>query len=115
MGNAMIARLIAYVKAMLTPAAPAGADPEAGETIRPSAALPETSLVPETGKADSAVGGDALLPGIGQKVTSALTDAGYASRAALMRATDDELLAIKGIGRATLAKIRAALSPTAAE
>jgi DNA-directed RNA polymerase alpha subunit len=45
--------------------------------------------------------------GLSEGAAQALRDAGYASVASLRKAPDEELLAVPGIGAATLQQIRA--------
>lgn len=50
------------------------------------------------------------LAGLDDEIKAKLMAAGYETNAAVHEATDDELLAIEGIGSATLRKIRDALA-----
>ena len=50
------------------------------------------------------------IPGIGTRIARCLYDAGLRSREILENASDTQLSAIKGVGPATIAKIRTAMS-----
>ena len=50
------------------------------------------------------------IPGIGTRIARFLYDAGFRSPEMLERASDIELSAIKGVGSATIAKIRTMMS-----
>lgn len=49
------------------------------------------------------------IGGIGDEIAQALADKGFVTQADLRSASDEELLAVPGIGKAKLAVIRAAL------
>jgi predicted flap endonuclease-1-like 5' DNA nuclease len=53
--------------------------------------------------------GKEWLPGVGPEIAAALRNAGYGSVAAVAAATDEDLLAIAGIGGGRLRTIREAL------
>jgi len=50
------------------------------------------------------------LPGIGNEIADALRNAGFDSVEKIKQASDEQLLAISGIGKGRLETIRAALS-----
>ena len=50
------------------------------------------------------------IPGVGTRIARCLYDAGLRSRAILENASDTQLSAIKGVGPATIAKIRTVMS-----
>jgi predicted flap endonuclease-1-like 5' DNA nuclease len=54
--------------------------------------------------------GKEWLPGVGPEIAAALRNAGYKSVAAVAAATDEDLLAIAGIGGGRLRTIREALA-----
>lgn len=82
--------------------APAAGNPLAGANADDA---PPTPNVPSPDAPTSAL---ADL-GLTTEQEAALRDAGYADRAALAAATDDELIAIPTIGKATVASVRAKL------
>jgi hypothetical protein len=78
------------------PAAIAGALVEAGRAVQL--------------KPDAPTGEKRRLPGVDEKIANALWQAGYKTLQAIADASDDELLAVSGIGKARIAQIREALN-----
>ena len=58
---------------------------------------------------DAPTGAKRKLPGVDEKIANALWQAGYKTLQAIADASDDELLAVSGIGKARIAQIREAL------
>ena len=73
----------------------------------------ELSIEPAESASENA--GLASIEGIGPKTAQALADAGYKTAADLKKASKEELLAVKGIGKKTLEKILASTGHSSEE